>query len=473
MFVKSVSLHRPNHSGSSSNNDFSQGSMWRNILTMAVPLILAQAVQVLYNVVDRVYIGHLPADAALAFTGIGLTFPIVNIISAFTNLFGSGGAPLCSIARGRGDIARARRIMCNCFVMLLATGFVLMAVCYLGMKPILYLFGASDATWPFARDYLYIYLLGTPFVMVGLGMNSFVNAQGFGRMGMMTVALGAVVNLILDPIFIFGFNMGVQGAALATILSQAVSAAWVVRFLTGPKALFTLRQADMTPDWPLLGQVTALGVSGFVMAVTNSLTQIACNATLQTWGGDVYVGIMTVINSVRELFTLPVHGLTQGAQPVLSYNYGAGKYRRVRKGIVFMTVSCFAFTSLVWLVTITKPALFIRLFNSDEQLVTLGAPALALFFQGFFMMSFQFSGQAVYVALNRPRSAVFFSLLRKAVIVVPLTLALPHFFGLGVNGVFLAEPISNYIGGADCYITMLLTVWRDLKKADVEAQAAQ
>lgn len=416
MFVKSVSLHRPNHSGSSSNNDFSQGSMWRNILTMAVPLILAQAVQVLYNVVDRVYIGHLPADAALAFTGIGLTFPIVNIISAFTNLFGSGGAPLCSIARGRGDIARARRIMCNCFVMLLATGFVLMAVCYLGMKPILYLFGASDATWPFARDYLYIYLLGTPFVMVGLGMNSFVNAQGFGRMGMMTVALGAVVNLILDPIFIFGFNMGVQGAALATILSQAVSAAWVVRFLTGPKALFTLRQADMTPDWPLLGQVTALGVSGFVMAVTNSLTQIACNATLQTWGGDVYVGIMTVINSVRELFTLPVHGLTQGAQPVLSYNYGAGKYRRVRKGIVFMTVSCFAFTSLVWLVTITKPALFIRLFNSDEPLVTLGAPALALFFQGFFMMSFQFSGQAVYVALNRPRSAVFFSLLRKAVI---------------------------------------------------------
>ena len=443
--MKSVSLHRPNHSGSSSNNDFSQGSMWRNILTMAVPLILAQAVQVLYNVVDRVYIGHLPADAALAFTGIGLTFPIVNIISAFTNLFGSGGAPLCSIARGRGDIARARRIMCNCFVMLLATGFVLMAVCYLGMKPILYLFGASDATWPFARDYLYIYLLGTPFVMVGLGMNSFVNAQGFGRMGMMTVALGAVVNLILDPIFIFGFNMGVQGAALATILSQAVSAAWVVRFLTGPKALFTLRQADMTPDWPLLGQVTALGVSGFVMAVTNSLTQIACNATLQTWGGDVYVGIMTVINSVRELFTLPVHGLTQGAQPVLSYNYGAGKYRRVR----------------------------IRLFNSDEPLVTLGAPALALFFQGFFMMSFQFSGQAVYVALNRPRSAVFFSLLRKAVIVVPLTLALPHFFGLGVNGVFLAEPISNYIGGAACYITMLLTVWRDLKKADVEAQAAQ
>ena len=435
MFVKSVSLHRPDHSGSSSNNDFSQGSMWRNILTMAVPLILAQAVQVLYNVVDRVYIGHLPADAALAFTGIGLTFPIVNIISAFTNLFGSGGAPLCSIARGRGDIARARRIMCNCFVMLLATGFVLMAVCYLGMKPILYLFGASDATWPFARDYLYIYLLGTPFVMVGLGMNSFVNAQGFGRMGMMTVALGAVVNLILDPIFIFGFNMGVQGAALATILSQAVSAAWVVRFLTGPKALFTLRQADMTPDWPLLGQVTALGVSGFVMAVTNSLTQ--------------------------------------GAQPVLSYNYGAGEYRRVRKGIVFMTVSCFAFTSLVWLVTITKPALFIRLFNSDEQLVTLGAPALALFFQGFFMMSFQFSGQAVYVALNRPRSAVFFSLLRKAVIVVPLTLALPHFFGLGVNGVFLAEPISNYIGGAACYITMLLTVWRDLKKADVEAQAAQ
>ena len=460
-------------SNSNTQNDFSKGSIVKNIMNLAIPMTLAQLINVLYNIVDRIYIGRIPDHATLSLTGIGLSLPIITLVIAFANLFGMGGAPLCSIERGRGNIKEAEAIMGNSFSMMVISGVLLTVLCLIFRKPMLYLFGASDATWLFARDYLYIYLLGTPFVMVGLGMNSFVNAQGFGRMGMMTVALGAVVNLILDPIFIFGFNMGVQGAALATILSQAVSAAWVVRFLTGPKALFTLRQADMTPDWPLLGQVTALGVSGFVMAVTNSLTQIACNATLQTWGGDVYVGIMTVINSVRELFTLPVHGLTQGAQPVLSYNYGAGKYRRVRKGIVFMTVSCFAFTSLVWLVTITKPALFIRLFNSDEQLVTLGAPALALFFQGFFMMSFQFSGQAVYVALNRPRSAVFFSLLRKAVIVVPLTLALPNFFGLGVNGVFLAEPISNYIGGAACYITMLLTVWRDLKKADIEAQAAQ
>ena len=325
----------------------------------------------------------------------------------------------------------------------------------------------------FAVPYLRIFFLGTiPNLMFNIG-SGILRAVGNSKSPLYVLIFCTFCNILLDLVLVAALGLATAGAALATILSQAVSAAWVVRFLTGPKALFTLRQADMTPDWPLLGQVTALGVSGFVMAVTNSLTQIACNATLQTWGGDVYVGIMTVINSVRELFTLPVHGLTQGAQPVLSYNYGAGKYRRVRKGIVFMTVSCFAFTSLVWLVTITKPALFIRLFNSDEQLVTLGAPALALFFQGFFMMSFQFSGQAVYVALNRPRSAVFFSLLRKAVIVVPLTLALPHFFGLGVNGVFLAEPISNYIGGAACYITMLLTVWRDLKKADVEAQAAQ
>lgn len=438
--------------------------MWRSIVAMAVPLILAQAVQVLYSVVDRIYIGHLPADAALAFTGIGITFPVVNIISAFTNLFSSGGAPLCSIARGKGDLAEARRIMCICFTMLCATSAVLMAVCYLGMKPILYLFGASDATWPFARDYLLIYLLGTPFAVVGVGMNSFITAQGFGRTGMLTVTLGAVVNILLDPLFIFVFDMGVKGAALATVLSQAVSAVWVLRFLTGPHALFTLTAAELRPRWPLLKQITALGVTGFVVMVTNSLTQIVCNATLQAWGGDPYVAVMTVLNSVREIFTLPVRGLTQGAQPVLSYNYGAGRYRRVRQGILFMTAVCVAFTVLLWLATLFCPEVFIRLFNKDETLLVLGAPALTLFFQGYFMMSFQFSGQATYVALNRPRSSVFFSTLRKVLIVTPLTLILPHLWGLGVNGVFLAEPISNYIGGAACYITMLLTVWPELKQ---------
>ena len=453
------------HSNSApARNDFSVGPMWRSIVAMAVPLILAQAVQVLYNIVDRIYIGHLPENSALAFTGVGLVFPIVTLISAFTMLFSSGGSPLCSIARGRGDTAEARRIMCVCFSMLCAAAVVLMAVCYLGMKPILYLFGASDATWPYARDYLTIYLLGTPFSMISVGMNSFITAQGFGRTGMLTVTLGAVANLLLDPLFIFVFDMGVQGAALATILSQALSAAWVLRFLTGPQALFTLQRADMRPDRPLLRQILALGATGFMALATNSLTQIACNATLQVWGGDAYVGIMTVINSVRELFNLPVHGLTQGAEPVLSYNYGAGKYRRVRQGILFMTAVCVAFTVCVWLVTMLAPEALIRLFNDEPELIRLGAPALTLFFQGFFMMSFQFSGQATFVALNRPRSAVFFSTLRKLIIVTPLTLILPHLWGLGVNGVFLAEPISNYIGGTACYLTMLLTVWPGLKQ---------
>ena len=450
-------------------NDFSKGSVARNIMSLAVPMTAAQLINVLYNVVDRMYIGHLPEASTLALTGLGLTFPIISIITAFSNLFGMGGAPLCSIARGHGDHERAETIMNNSFSLLVLSGAALTVFFLVFKRPVLYLFGASDETYPYADAYLTIYLIGSVFVMVGLGMNSFINSQGFGKTGMLTVLLGAVVNIVLDPVFIFLFHMGVQGAALATVISQLLSAAWVMRFLTGKKAIYRLRVSKMKIQPKLTREITALGLSGFIMSITNSAVQIVCNATLQQFGGDLYVGVMTVINSIREVLTMPVTGLTNGAQPVLGYNFGAGQYARVRSGIRFMSIVCIAFTTAAWIILMLIPEVFIHIFNSSPELIEKGVPALNLYFFGFFMMSLQFAGQSTFVALGKSRQAVFFSLLRKAFIVVPLTLWLPHVFGLGVNGVFLAEPISNFIGGSASFFTMLATVWPMLKKREREA----
>lgn len=441
-------------------SDFSTGSVWRHIVSLAVPMTVAQLVQMLYNIVDRVYIGHLPGASSLALTGLGLTFPVITVIVAFTNLFGMGGAPLCSIARGRQDDERAERIVGNTFFMLCATSLLLILVCYVFLKPILYLFGASDATFPFAQQYLQIYLIGTPFVMIGAGMNGFINAQGFARIGMMTILLGAVVNVILDPVFIFALQMGVAGAALATVLSQLLSAIWVLHFLTGKKTLLRIRRRYLRPDGGLLREITSLGLAGFIMSATSSLVQVACNSTLRAQGGDLYIGVMTVLNSVRDVIMLPTQGLTSAAQPVLGYNFGAKKYHRIKQGIAFVTVTCIIYTALAWLLVFLLPEPFIRIFNSDPALLAAGVPAMHIYFFGFFMMAFQFAGQSTFVGLGQSRQAVFFSLLRKAIIVVPLTLLLPHLWGLGVNGVFLAEPVSNFVGGIACFTTMLFTVRR-------------
>lgn len=449
-------------------NDFSAGSVWRHIVALAVPMTIAQLVQVLYNIVDRIYIGHLPGTSSLALTGLGLTFPIVTLIMAFTNLFGMGGAPLCSIARGKQEEDRAERIMTNTFFMLCLTSIVLMVLCRIFLKPILYLFGASDATYPYAQQYLEIYLIGTPFVMIGTGMNGFINSQGFARVGMMTILLGAVTNIALDPVFIFGFDLGVAGAALATILSQLLSAVWVMCFLTGKKTLLHVRKWYLRPDFGLLREITALGMAGFIMSATNGVVQAACNSTLRDFGGDLYVGIMTVLNSVRDVIMLPIQGITSAAQPVLGFNYGAGEFRRVRKGIAFTAVVCIVYTSLTWIFVFLFPELLIRIFNSDPKLLAKGVSALHLYFFGFFMMALQFSGQSTFVGLGQSRQAVFFSLFRKVIIVVPLTLLLPHVGDLGVNGVFLAEPVSNFIGGTACFVTMLFMMRKILEDRNNE-----
>lgn len=447
-------------------NDFSQGSIVMNILNLAVPMTLAQLINVLYNIVDRIYIGRIPDHATLSLTGLGLCLPIISMVMAFANLFGMGGSPLCSIERGRGNTEEAEQIMGNSFSMMLLFGVGLTFAGLVLKRPMLYLFGASDQTFPYADSYVSIYLLGSVFVMVGLGMNSFINAQGFGKTGMVTVLLGAVTNIILDPIFIFVFHMGVRGAALATIISQGLSAAWIIRFLTGPKTILRLRLSCMKPEKRRVGKIVGLGFSGFTMSITNSLVQIVCNATLQQWGGDLYVGVMTVINSVREVVSMPVQGITHSAQPVMGYNYGAGEYKRVKKAIAFTSVTAIVYTTFVWLLVHGFPEFFIRIFNQDADLVAAGVPAMQIYYFGFFLMSLQFSGQAVFVALGKAKQAVFFSIFRKVVIVIPLTLLLPGMWNLGTRGVFAAEPVSNLIGGVACFGTMLVLMLPELSDQD-------
>ena len=442
-------------------NDFSRGSIPGNILRLAVPLMLAQLVNILYNVVDRVFLGHI-GGSTLPLTGVGLCMPVITVISAFSGLLGMGGAPLCSIARGQGELDEAGRIQNTSFVLLVSTGLLLTLAGEAFLSPILRLFGASADTLPYAAGYLRIYLAGTVFVMISLGMNYFINAQGFARIGMLTVSLGAVINLVLDPLLIFGLDLGVRGAALATVCAQGASAVWVLRFLRGKKAILRLAPQTFRWDSERIRRITGLGLSNFIALGTNGLVQIACNTTLQAFGGDLYVGVMTVLSSIREVVQMPVGGLTNGGQPVIGYNYGAKAYARVRQAIRFMTVSGIAYTTAIWAALFFFPHGFITLFSDDSALLQAALPALHLYFFGYFMMSLQFAGQSVFVALGKSRQAVFFSLFRKVVIVVPLTLLLPRVAGLGVAGVFLAEPVSNFAGGLACFATMCFTVYRRL-----------
>jgi len=444
-----------------SQNDFSKGPVWKCIINQAVPLTIAQLVQLMYNVIDRIYLGHMGDGSSIALTGVGLTFPIITLIMAFTALFGIGGVPLFSMARGGGENEEAEKILGNSYGLLVISSFVLMVVCYVFCRPILFLFGASEASYIYAEQYLKVYLLGTLFSMLTTGLNGYINAQGFPRFGMLTTIIGAIANIILDPIFIFGFDMGVSGAALATVISQAISAIWVLRFLTGKKALIKLKICSIRLEKRIIKEIVRLGTSNFIMQGSNCLVQIVCNATLQRYGGDLYVGVMTVLNSVREIVMLPVSGIVNGAQPVISFNYGAKRNDRVKSGIRFNTLIGSLYTMAAWICIVVFPRFWFGIFSDDMQMMNMGMGALRIYFFGFVFMAFQFAGQSAFQALGDARHAIFFSLLRKAIIVVPLTLVLPM-LGLGVNGVFLAEPISNVIGGLASYITMRKTVYRKL-----------
>lgn len=442
-------------------NDFSQGSVKKRIIEQAIPLTLAQVVQMLYNLVDRIYIGHLPDIGELALTGVGITFPITVLIMAFTGLFGIGAVPLFSISRGKGQEEEAEKIMGNAFALLMISSVLLFVICYLFRRPVIFLFGASEASYVYANEYLKISLFGTAFSMLVTGMNGFINAQGFPKFGMITTVLGAVVNIILDPVFIFAFDMGVAGAALATVLSQVIAALWVLKFLTGKRAILRLKKECLRLDAKRVKSIVGLGVPSFVMQASNCLVQVVCNNSLQIYGGDLYVGIMTILNSVRELVMLPVMGISNGSQPVLGFNYGAGKNDRVKEGIRFMTLIGSLYTVFAWLLVILLPQQLIHIFSNDEQTIVEGAKALYIYFFGFVFMAFQFAGQSTFQGLGKKKQAIFFSMLRKVIIVTPLTILLPM-LGCGVNGVFLAEPISNVIGGLICFITMWRTVYKKL-----------
>lgn len=452
--------------------DFSKGSIPMLILSLAIPNTVAQIVNLLYNIVDRIFIGHIPENATLALNGLGVCFPIISMISAFTQLSATGGAPLFSIARGGKDDEEAQMLLGNSMSMLLFFGGTLTAIFLIFKKPLLLLLGASEQSLPYAADYLTIYLCGSIFVMLSLGLNSFINAQGFAKYGMLTVAIGAFANLLLDPLFIFVLHMGVKGAALATILSQFLSALWTLFFLTGRKTEVKLTLSAMKQiDMRRIGRICKLGVSGFIMAVTNSITQSAYNACLLQYGGDIYVTVMTVINSIRDLMEMPARGITQSAQPVISYNFGAKKYDRVCKAIRFMAVILISYTFVAWLIVSLTPHFFLKIFNSDPQLLNVGERALHIYFFGFCFMALQYVGQSTFTALGRSKSAVFFSIFRKVIIVLPLIYILPGVFGLGTDGIFMSEPISNVIGGTACTVTMLITVYRKLRKMKNDTEA--
>ncbi len=447
---------------SKQKNDFSKGPVWKCIVAQALPMTVAQIVQLLYNVVDRIYLGHMGDGHSLALTGVGLTFPIVTLIMAFAALWGVGGVPLFSIERGAGNEEKAGRIMGNSFGLLLISSVILTIVGYAFSKPILFAFGASKASYVYAEQYLNVYMCGTVFSMISTGMNGYISAQGFPKIGMLSTVIGAVVNIVLDPIFIFTLDMGVAGAALATVISQVISALWIIGFLAGKKVLIPLRMEYIKIKKDVTKDILTLGTSNFIMQGTDCLVQVVCNASLQSYGGDLYVGIMTVANSIREIFTLPVRGIVNGAQPVVSFNYGAKEYKRVKQGIRFNTWMGASYTIIAWLAVVLFPEFWFRIFSDDLEMMAAGVDVLKIYFFGFVFMALQFAGQSTFQALGDAKHSIFFSLLRKVFIVVPLTLVLP-LVGFGVTGVFLAEPISNVIGGLACYLTMRFTIYNKIE----------
>ena len=450
--------------------DFENGTVTGNILEAALPMLVAQILNLLYNIVDRIYIARIAEVGTAALGAVGLCFPLIVIITAFANLFGNGGAPLFAIQRGQKDERKAVAIMDTSFTMVCASAIVLMVIGFLFARPILILFGASDNSLVYALPYMMIYLLGTLPSMVAVGMNPFINAQGYSLIGMCSVAVGAGANLLLDPLFIFGLGFGVRGAAIATVLSQCLSAIFVFYFLTKKSELKVrlLKKNEIAACIGYAKNIISLGMAGFIMQLTNSLVTICCNNVLSVTGGDIYISVMTIVSSVRQLVETPIHAMSEGSSPILSYNYGARRPTRVRKAGMVMGALILAYSAVIWSIIILEPRPLIRIFSSDAQLIKDAVPALNQYFAAFIFMDLQYMGQTVFKSLNKKKQAIFFSLLRKVFIVVPLTYLMPYALHMGTDGVFLAEPVSNVIGGTLCFATMLITVLPELKRMENE-----
>ena len=447
--------------------DFSNGKTFRNILQISLPLLAAQFLALLYNIVDRIFIGRIPGAGTAALGAVGLCFPLIVIITAFTNLFGTGSVPLFSIERGRKDEQKAARYMNTAFFLLIMAAVILTVVCEIAARPVLVLFGASDNALQYAVPYLRIYLLGTIASMTATGMNPYITAQGYSLVGMTTVMIGAGINILLDPLFIFVFGLGVRGAAWATVISQTLSALFVLHFLFGKTAdprLRLLSADEIRSGGFYVKNITGLGFSSFVMQFTNSLVLICANGVLSRIGGDVYVTVMTIINSSRQIFELPMLAVAEGTAPIISYSYGAQKPDKVKEAGTILFLIGIVYSVTIWLFMRAKPEWFISIFSSDESILDIAVPAFHIYFFAFVFMIFQYTGQTMFKSLNKKNYAIFFSLFRKVIIVVPLTYLLPYAFHMGTNGVFMAEPVSNIIGGLACFITMLLAVGPELKK---------
>ena len=446
------------------SQDLGSGSIPKLLAKLAIPAVVAQVINLLYNIVDRIYIGHIPEIGASALTGVGLFMPILMLINAFIMLAASGGAPLAAIAMGKQDNEKAEKIMANCFSLLLIFAVVLTVVFYISAPALLKFFGASDATLPYALAYARIYILGGVFVNIVMGMNPFITTQGFAKISMMTTVIGAVINIILDPIFIFLFDMGVQGAALATILSQAVGAVWILRFLTGKKTMLHLRKEYMKLDPKIFLPCLGLGISTFVMLSTESLLSMSFTSSLSRYGGDIAVGAMTIINSVSMLCTMPTQGICQGAQPIMSYNFGANNADRVKKTFFTELIVCLTYATLFWAVSMIAPQMFAGVFTSDTELVKYASWALRIYMAGIFAMGAQNTCQQSLMALGQAKVSLFLACLRKIILLIPLIFILPNFFADKVFAVFLAEPISDIIAATVTSITFFTRFNKILEK---------
>ena len=424
------------------------GSIKKLMLQMAVPAVVGQVINLLYNIVDRIYIGHIPQIGGIALTGVGLFTPILMLITAFALLAGSGGAPRAAIAMGRGDQDQAEKILGNCFALLLIMAVVLTAAFYGAAPALLRWFGASDATLPYAVEYGRIYILGIVFVLTVMGMNTFITTQGFAKISMLTTVIGAVINIVLDPIFIFVLDMGVSGAALATVLSQAVSALWILRFLRGKQSILRLKKENLRLEPAVILPCLGLGVSAFVMISTESILSISFTSSLARFGGDVAVGAMTVLTSINQLITMPLQGVCQGGQPLISYNYGARKFQRVKEAFLCQFGVCVAYTTAFWLVILLLPRSFAGIFTDNAALVDYTAWALRIFLACGFSVGFQISCQQAFMALGQAKISLVMALLRKVILLIPMIFTLPLFFENKAFAVFLAEPVSDFIAAS-------------------------
>lgn len=445
-------------------------SVWKLMVKLSIPAILAQIVNLLYNVVDRIYIGHMEDVGTMAITGVGLCNPIIVLISAFTMLVAQGGAPRAAIEMGKGNTKKAEKILGNCLSLLIVLSVVLTTVFLMFGEKFLMLFGASESTIVYALPYMKIYVAGSIFVMLSLGLNMFITTQGFTKISMATVLIGAICNIILDPIFIFAFDMGVQGAALATIISQAVSAVWVLSFLIGNKTKLKIRKENLLPNIKILAPVLALGISPFVMNATEAVINIAFNSSLQKYGGDIAVGAMTICTTVFQMAWVPAQGIGQGAQPIISYNYGAGNADRVKQAFKAFLTICFTYVFVFGMAIEIFPQFFIGIFNDNPQLVDTATWTIRLYGCAMVFFGIQMAVQQTFIALGKAKASLFIACLRKVILLVPLIYILPNFFENKVFAVFLAEPVSDAISIITASITFIIVFTKEMKRMKAKNQ---